>query len=185
MRDYTQRENPMRERHKSCDECKPSKWIICRCGRYYCKHNGRAVCWHCLDNPTLPEAVQGGYRCTMVWRTEYGMYRHQTNPGYYRRKDGKEWQLAAEDLGYCAHLIERAHYSKWRDWYGRPCGYSDPQFELWVELSPGTPVDEVKQEIKARRSDKRIEDLMPRLRKPRSEWTYDDHETYHRMMGTL
>jgi hypothetical protein len=177
-------------KYKSCNECKPSTWQICLiCGRYYCEHNGGGVCWHCLANPQkMIERVTTVYvgRLTAeVWRTEYGAYRSQTDPVYYRRKDANEMLAAAKRLGLTVHLQERPHYSKWRDWYGRPCGYSDGTFHLWVEMDATTIPAEVGRKIKDERNEALIADLMPRLRKPRSEWTYKDHETYHRMMGTL
>ncbi len=163
-------------RHKSCDDCKPSTWTICPvCSRYYCKHNGGGVCWACLANPqkmiARVETVYAGPLCAVVWRTEYGAYRSQTWPGYYRKKDGLDMLEAAKRLGLKAHLQERPHYSKWRDWYGRSCGYSDPEFFLWVEMDQTTVPAKVGQAVRSERNRARVEVIGPLLDKPRSEWT--------------
>jgi hypothetical protein len=179
------------EKIRACGKCKASTWRICPlCSRYYCEHHGSHICWHCVSHPEKQQARVGtvyvGRMSAVVWRTPHGAYRHQgTGIGYYRRKDAVEMLAAAERLGYTAHLQEIGHYSKWRDYYGRPCGVSDPTFHLWVEMSQTVTPAEVGREIAHERADDCVAMLMKLSRKPRSEWSYQEQETYCRLGGML
>lgn len=171
-------------------QCKPSAWGRCTaCGRMVCQHVAAAgLCPECFRPEAQMKRVgktYAGRRMAVVWRTEYGAYRHQTSPGYYRKKDALEMARACRGLGFTYHLQERPRYVTWHDWYGRPCGYSIPDFFLWVEMDATTTPEDIMRVLKPAVTTARMLDLEPRLRKPRAEWTYEDHETYHRYMGTL
>lgn len=149
-------------------------------------HRGTvAVCDDCIRIPYIPEAKIGGEYMVRIWSSGAGSYSTQTNIRHYRNKDGTEMLQAALRCNFEAHLREIPHYVKGRDWYGRGWGQSQPTFELWIRVQPRWVVQAVFNQIRTERNERTVEGLTRLKGKPRKDWTYNDHEDWHRAMGTL
>lgn len=174
-----------------CDDCKLSTATYCPvCSRLYCQHKGQAVCEACQKEPRkqldqVPVTYAGKLSC-LVWRTPYGAYSSQSNRSYYTRKQAHEMRDAAIEAGLDVHLRELPRSAKWRDWYGRPCGQSWGEYELWVlDVHQIVQPRDLEMLIKSTLRDKQVAVMQQILAKPRGEWSYNEQETYHRYVGNV